>query len=73
MSALCCEAIIDTTIAARAKQLGCSLDEIAGLTTPWDGCQCGPIQDQLRQLVATKIIAAQQQIGELMTFTSELE
>ena len=58
---------------ARAKQLGCSLEEISGLTTAWDGGQCGPIQDQLRQLVATKIAAAQQQIGELMTFTSELQ
>lgn len=57
---------------ARAKQLGCSLEEITGLTTAWDGGQCGPIQDQLRQLVAEKIAAAQQQIAELMTFTSEL-
>ena len=40
---------------ARAKQLGCTLEEITGLTTAWDGGQCGPIQDQLRQLVAGKI------------------
>ena len=58
---------------ARAKHLGCTLEEIAGLTTAWDGGQCGPIQDQLRQLVADKIAAAQQQLGELMTFTSELQ
>ena len=58
---------------ARAKQLGCSLEEITGLTAAWDGGQCGPIQDQLRQLVARKIAAAQTQIGELMTFTSELQ
>lgn len=58
---------------SRAKQLGCSLEEITGLTTAWDGGQCGPIQDQLRHLVAAKITAAQQQIGELMTFTSELQ
>ncbi len=58
---------------ARAKQLGCSLDEITGLTTAWDGGQCGPIQDQLRQLVAGKIAAAQHQITELMTFTNELQ
>ena len=44
---------------ARAKQLGCTLEEIAGLTTAWDGGQCGPIQDQLRRLVAGKIAAAQ--------------
>lgn len=58
---------------ARAKQLGCSLDEITGLTTAWDGGQCGPIQDQLRELVAGKIAAAQNQIAELATFTIELE
>jgi DNA-binding transcriptional MerR regulator len=58
---------------ARAKQLGCSLEEIIGLTTAWDGGQCGPIQDQLRQLVADKITAAQQHLSELMTFTSQLQ
>ena len=58
---------------ARAKQLGCSLEEIAGLTTAWDGGQCGPIQDQLRRLVAGKIAAAQQQIVELTRFTNELQ
>lgn len=58
---------------ARAKQLGCTLEEITGLTTAWDGGQCGPIQDRLRQLVADKITAAQQQLAELMTFTSELQ
>src|SRR6476619_4269544 len=47
---------------ARAKQLGCSLDEITGLATAWDGGQCGPIQDGLRQLVAAKIAAAQRQL-----------
>jgi DNA-binding transcriptional MerR regulator len=58
---------------ARAKQLGCTLDEITGLTTAWDGGQCGPIQDQLRQLVAGKIEAAQVQIAQLATFTAELQ
>ena len=58
---------------ARAKQLGCTLDEITGLTTAWDGGQCGPIKDQLRQLVAGKIAAAQNQLAELATFTAELQ
>ena len=58
---------------ARAKQLGCSLDEITDLIRAWDGGQCGPIQDQLRQLVAGKITAAQNQIAELVTFTAELQ
>lgn len=58
---------------ARAKQLGCTLEEIVGLTNAWDGGQCGPVQDQLRQLVAGKIAATQTQLAELMTFTSELQ
>ncbi|MET0910756.1 MAG: MerR family transcriptional regulator [Ilumatobacteraceae bacterium] len=58
---------------ARAKQLGCTLEEITGLTTAWDGGRCGPIQDQLRRLVADKITAAQRQLAELVTFTSDLQ
>lgn len=58
---------------ARAKQLGCSLDDITGLTAAWEGGQCGPIQDQLRQLVAGKLTAAHHQISELVTFAAELQ
>jgi MerR family transcriptional regulator, copper efflux regulator len=58
---------------ARAKQLGCSLEEITGLTTAWDGGLCGPVQDQLRDLVAGKIVAATNQIAELDTFLAELQ
>lgn len=58
---------------ARAKQLGCSLDEITGLTTAWDGGRCGPVQDQLRELVSGKIAAAHDQIAELITFAAELQ
>jgi DNA-binding transcriptional MerR regulator len=29
---------------ARAKQLGCSLNEITDLLSVWDGEQCGPVQ-----------------------------
>lgn len=57
----------------RAKQLGCTLEEIAGLSTAWDGGRCGPVQDQLRELVAVKIAAAQRQIGDVMTFVAELQ
>lgn len=58
---------------ARAKQLGCGLDEIADLTVAWDGGRCGPIQDRLRAVVAEKVAVARQQIVELMTLTSELQ
>ncbi len=58
---------------ARAKQLGCSLDEIAELARAWDGGTCGPVQDRLRIAVATKLATAQQQIVDLLTLTTELQ
>jgi DNA-binding transcriptional MerR regulator len=58
---------------ARAKQLGCTLDEISELTLAWEGGQCGPVQDRLRAVVADKLVDAQQQIVELMTLSSELQ
>ena len=58
---------------ARAKQLGCTLEEVAALTVAWDGGQCGPVQDRLRAVVADKLAAAQQQIAALMTLTADLQ
>ena len=58
---------------ARAKQLGCSLGEIADLTTAWEGGRCGPIQDRLRTVVADKLDSAHRQIVELMTLSAELQ
>jgi MerR family copper efflux transcriptional regulator len=57
---------------ARAKQLGCTLEEIAGLATAWDGGRCGPVQDRLRGLVADKLAAAHEHIVELSTLLGEL-
>jgi DNA-binding transcriptional MerR regulator len=57
---------------ARAKQLGCSLDEIAELATAWDGGECGSVQDRLRTVVADKLTGAQRQIAELMTLAGDL-
>src|SRR5262245_24069856 len=47
---------------ARAKQLGCSLEEIADLSIAWDGGECGPVQDRLRTLVAGKLSEARARI-----------
>lgn len=56
----------------RAKQLGCSLDEIRDLVAAWEGGECGPIQDRLRSLVADKLAGAQAEIIELVTLTADL-
>ena len=58
---------------ARAKQLGCSLEEIADLTSAWEGGRCGPVQDRLRTVVADKLVDVQQQMVELITFGAELQ
>ena len=57
----------------RAKQLGCTLEEIIDLTSAWAGGRCGPVQDRLRKVVAEKITGAQQQVVELITLTAELQ
>jgi MerR family transcriptional regulator, copper efflux regulator len=57
---------------SRAKQLGCSLEEIADLTLAWDGGECGPIQDHLRGLVASKLEEATAEILSLGTLRDEL-
>ncbi|MBI4932386.1 MAG: MerR family transcriptional regulator [Actinobacteria bacterium] len=58
---------------SRAKQLGCSLDEISELTVAWDGGHCGPVQDRLRTLVADKLASARQQIVGLTALTTDLQ
>ena len=57
---------------ARAKQLGCSLEEITDLVGVWDGQRCGPVQRRFHELVTDKIRAAQQQIVELSAFSAQL-
>jgi MerR family copper efflux transcriptional regulator len=57
----------------RAKQLGCTLEEIADLSIAWDGGQCGPVQDRLRTVVAAKLTDAEARIAELKTLAAELQ
>jgi DNA-binding transcriptional MerR regulator len=56
----------------RAKQLGCTLDEIAELGRAWGGGECGPVQDRLHALVTDKIAEAQDRVVELVAFVAEL-
>jgi DNA-binding transcriptional MerR regulator len=68
----------DTTLerlafVARAKQLGCSLDEIAELNTAWEGGECGPVQERLSALVDDKILDARTKVADLLTLIADLE
>ena len=57
---------------ARAKQLGCTLDEIVDLVGVWDGERCGPVQKRFHDLVTDKLSAAERQIAELTALTGQL-
>lgn len=67
----------DSTLArlgfiARAKQLGCTLEEITDLVEIWNGERCGPVQRRLHELVTDKLGAANAQIVELTAFAGQL-
>jgi DNA-binding transcriptional MerR regulator len=57
---------------ARAKQLGCSLEEITGLVGIWDGERCGPVQKRFHDLVTAKLAETERRIAELTALTEQL-
>lgn len=57
---------------ARAKQLGCSLEEIVDLADVWDGERCGPVQRRFHELVTAKIHETERQIDELTGLLADL-
>jgi MerR family transcriptional regulator, copper efflux regulator len=58
---------------ARAKQLGCTLEEITDLVSIWDGQQCGPVQRRFHELITDKIRAAEAQVVEVNAFAAQLQ
>ena len=58
---------------ARAKELGCSLEEITDLVSIWDGDRCGPVQRRFHELVTTKIADTRRRITELVALAAELQ
>lgn len=57
----------------RAKQLGCSLDEVSELSRAWDRGECAPIQHGLRGVIDAKIAEAQSRVAELTAFVGDLQ
>lgn len=57
---------------ARAKRLGCSLEEIVDLAALWDAEECTPVQRRFHELVTVKIAAAEAQVAELTAFATQL-
>jgi MerR family transcriptional regulator, copper efflux regulator len=60
-------------VIARAKQLGCTLDEIAEILAVGEGGHCAPVQDRLSTLIAGKIADAQARIVELTALVADLQ
>lgn len=58
---------------ARAKQLGCSLGEIADLVAVWDDKRCAPVQRHFHDLVTAKRTEAHRQITELTALIDQLQ
>ena len=58
---------------ARAKELGCSLEEITDLVSIWDGDRCGPVQRRFHDLVTAKIADSQRRIAELVALAAQLQ
>ena len=57
---------------ARAKQLGCSLEEITDLVGIWDGQRCGPVQKRFHDLVTSKLAETERQAAELTALSEQL-
>lgn len=57
----------------RAKQLGCSLDEVRDLLEAWDDEQCGPVKHRLRALVDEKVAAVQERLADQLALASQLQ
>jgi len=57
----------------RAKQLGCTLEEITDLAALWEAHDCGPVQARLHELVTDKIADAQRRSTNLIRFIAQLE
>lgn len=65
-------AVARLAFVARAKQLGCTLDEITALVEAWDGDRCEPVQRTLRELVARKAGETASRAAELSELAAEL-
>ena len=66
------DALTRLAFISRAKQLGCSLEEITDLVGIWDGERCGPVQKRFHDLVTSKLAQTEQQIAELTSLSEQL-
>ncbi len=56
----------------RAKAVGLSLEEIGDLLELRDADRCGPWQDRLSEMIATRLVTTRSRIAELAMFAEDL-
>ena len=56
----------------RAKELGCSLQEVTDLMPRWESGRCAPVQEGLRELAGTKLDETHARLEELESFAGDL-
>lgn len=59
-------------LVARAKDLGCTLDEITDLIEAWDSDECEPVKHRLRALVLDKVAEIETHLAEQTAFADQL-
>lgn len=57
---------------ARAKDLGCTLEEVAGVVEAWDAGECAPVKLRLRSLVDDEVASIEQRIADQMAVAARL-
>ncbi|MCU1373044.1 MAG: putative MerR-family transcriptional regulator [Actinomycetia bacterium] len=57
---------------ARAKQLGCTLEEVGALLEAWDGGRCQPVQAGLVATLTAKLEETERRRAELAAFAEQL-
>jgi MerR family transcriptional regulator, copper efflux regulator len=66
-------AVDELTFITRAKSIGMSLDDIAGLVAAWPTGECRSLQARMRDFVARRISEVREQQAELVAFERQLQ
>jgi DNA-binding transcriptional MerR regulator len=67
------DAAIRLQFVTRAKRIGFSLEQIAGLLAAWDGVHCATTHEEVRRLVDSKRVEVIESIRELERFVEQLD